>query len=91
MMIGSSFVRMLRYTLRLLGRYSDHLLLTGLLVTGGLLLAVAFMLETVRGADVWTGFLGVFAILSIVMSAIGYAILFLAKGVLLYQKRSGIP
>lgn len=81
---------MIRYTIGLLGEYSDHLLLTGLLATGGVLLAVGFALEAIRGADVWTGFLGALAVLAIAMSLLGYAILFSAKGLLLYQKRSGL-
>lgn len=78
---------MLRYSNQLLDEYSDHVLLTGLLVVGGALLAVGFVLEAVRGADVWTGFLGVMAVLTITMSLLGYGVLFTMKGVLRYQKR----
>lgn len=80
---------MIRYSIRLLGEYTDHLLLMGLFVVGGSLLALAFVLEIVREADVWTGFLGTFAVMAMSMSLLGYAILLSAKGILIYRRQRG--
>lgn len=81
---------MIRTTIRLIERFSDHPLLASLIIAGVLIFGIGFAIEAQRGPDVWTGLLGLVATLSIAMGVIGYTIALSAKGILLYQERGGI-
>ena len=80
---------MIRYAIGHLSEYSDHPLLSGLLVLGVVLFAAGGVVEVVRGGEA-AGWLGIYAIMAVVMGLIGYGLVFTSKLVIDYRKQRGV-
>lgn len=81
---------MLRYTLSLVTKHSEHPLLASLFVLAALFVAGSVVLSQYPEHNVVSGFLGIYAIMMASMGALGYGALFLARTFSKVQRMRGL-
>lgn len=79
---------MLRYVTSMIGEYSDHPYLMGILLIGVLLALSGIVVQTVAQNGLVGGFLVVYALIAFFLGALGYGIAMSGKLVRMYTRKT---